>query len=120
MLEELPKDDRRPLVPTFRPGPPVVQGSLSKAIIRSRIRANRARFRYCYEQGLQRQPGLQGRVVVHFTIAPTGRVTTANAASSMGDAAVQGCIAASVRRLKFPEFPEGLVRVTYPFTFAPR
>ncbi|MEO1271897.1 MAG: AgmX/PglI C-terminal domain-containing protein, partial [Myxococcota bacterium] len=120
ILDERPegsKATRRP--PKFTPGPVVVQGALPRSVIRKRILAHRARFRYCYEQGLQRKPGLQGRAVVNFTIAHTGRVTTAHVASTLGDAGVQQCISRSVQRLTFPSFPEGVVRVRYPFTFAP-
>jgi len=101
------------------PGRPEVEGQLDRAIIERVIRQHRREIRSCYEQELQRNPGLEGRVVVSFVIDPTGQVARANVGTStMGNKTVEDCITLRVRRWRFPE-PKGggLVRVNYPFTF---
>ena len=74
-------------------------------------------MKFCYEQGLQARPDLEGRVVTRFLIGPTGAVASATVQSSdLGDGRVESCIANAVRRWTFPQ-PEGggIVRVSYPF-----
>jgi TonB family protein len=104
-------------VPHIRSGKADVRGSLSKEVIRRIIHRHINEVRFCYEQELNQRPDLQGRVAVKFIIAPTGAVQTAAVESStVGNAKVEGCIAAAVRRWTFPS-PEGggIVVVTYPF-----
>ena len=104
-----------------KPGPLKAIGNLSAEIIQGRIRSNMARFRYCYEQSLQGNPQLAGRVVVHFVIDNSGQVTQVKKiASTLGDDRVEACVIQSVGRLRFPSFPEGVVAATYPFVFARR
>ena len=63
-----------------------------------------------------RKPDLQGRVMVQFTIAPTGQVAASIVQSStMGNPPVEQCIANAVRRWEFPKPQGGIVVVTYPF-----
>ncbi len=100
-------------------GKPVVKGSLDKEIIRRVVRQHRNEVRYCYEKELQKDPNLGGKVDVKFVIAATGKVQSAVVAgSTMGNAAVEGCIAKKVKRWVFPQ-PKGggIVVVKYPFVF---
>jgi len=94
-----------------------VQGALSKEIIRRVIRRHVNEVRYAYQRELQRNPGLQGRVVARFTIGPSGQVVASTiASSSLGSARVEQDISSAVRRWQFPK-PKGggIVQVTYPF-----
>jgi hypothetical protein len=103
--------------PRIRSGKPDIIGSLSKETIRRVIHRRLNEVRFCYEQGLQARPDLQGRVAVRFIIGPSGIVQQAAVASSdVSDAKVQKCIADVVQRMTFPA-PEGsgIVSVTYPF-----
>jgi len=98
-----------------------VRGSLSREVIRRVIRRHLNEVRFCYEQGLGHSPELAGRVTVSFVISPTGAVVTSTVAeSTLGNAAVESCIAQAVRRWAFPA-PEGggIVMVTYPFVLTP-
>lgn len=108
---------RKSGVPTLRPGPVTVAGSLSKEAIRRAVRRHHNEVRHCYEKQLKNRPDLSGRVSVKFVIAPTGAVQSSIvASSSLGDAEVEQCISSAVRRWGFPE-PDngGVVAVTYPF-----
>ncbi len=104
----------------IRPGRTIIKGSLSKAQIGRVIRRNLARFKYCYEKQLNKNPNLSGKISVYFTIAPTGAVAKATVReSSMGNKTVEACTTKVMRSLKFPK-PKGggIVVVTYPFVFA--
>jgi TonB family protein len=105
--------------PSIRTGTAEVRGSLSKEVIRRYIRRSINQIRYCYEQQLARQPDLAGRVQVRFVISPSGAVTSSSpAGSTLGNPAVEDCVARAVQRIAFPQ-PEGggVVIVTYPFMF---
>jgi TonB family protein len=103
--------------PEILPGIGSVTGSLDKEIIRREIRRHLNEVRFCYEQGLTKKPALEGRLVVHFTIAPTGRVLVAVPQSStLGLASVDECVVQAVRRWQFPQpAGGGLAMVSYPF-----
>lgn len=96
-------------------------GSLSKEAIRRVIHRHRNEVKFCYEQGLQSRPDLEGRVSMRFMIAPSGAVQFAGVqSSSLNNQRVEGCVTSAVRRWTFPQ-PEGggSVMVTYPFSLIP-
>ncbi len=112
---------RKPTVPDPVIGSATVRGSLDKEIIRRIVRRHINEVRYCYEQALVTHPSLGGRLVVQFTIAPTGRVLASLLQSStVGSPAVDACVVQAVKRWEFPQ-PEGggLVMVSYPFQLTP-
>lgn len=95
----------------------LVEGGLDRDQIAAVINRHIGQVIYCYEQGLQTQPSLAGRVAVRFVIGGNGQVSTARVAnSSLRSQSVEGCIVQRLRGWKFPE-PHGNVnvRVTYPF-----
>ena len=94
-----------------------VHGGLTGDQIRRVIQRNVSQVQHCYEQGLQRNPSLAGRVTVAFMITPTGSVGGSSVAdNSLGDAAVGTCVAGAVRRWAFPQpDPAGPVSVRFPF-----
>jgi len=107
-------------VPSLHTGVAEVHGSLSKETIRRTIQRHLSEVRFCYEQGLGKQPELAGRVAVGFLIAPSGVVQQATLQESTLPArAVAECVVQAVRRWSFPA-PEGggYVRVVYPFSFS--
>lgn len=87
-------------------------------MIRTRISAIRA----CYEQQLRRNPALEGKVTVEFTIQPTGGISGAHATeNTTNDPAVASCVVSTVSRFRFTPGPEGgSVVFSYPFVFAPQ
>ena len=89
-------------------------------MIRRVVSRHRAEVRFCYEQGLQQNPDVEGRVTARFLIGPTGAVSSSMiGASSIHHRGVEQCIAQAIRRWSFPA-PEsgGMVTVNYPFVFS--
>ncbi|TXD38325.1 AgmX/PglI C-terminal domain-containing protein [Lujinxingia vulgaris] len=112
--------DREVRQPKIVPGRPAVQGSLDREIIQRVVRQHRREMQHCYEQELQRNPNLAGRITVRWVISPTGSVTIASIAeTSMNNSAVEQCMTQRIRRWVFPE-PKGggIVNVNYPFNFS--
>jgi hypothetical protein len=93
-----------------------VATGLDRDQIAAVITRNLGQVRYCYEQGLQQDANLSGRVVVDFVIGPNGIVKTANLASTPISATVEDCLMMRLKTWKFP-LPEGGVdvKVSYPF-----
>jgi TonB family protein len=108
-------------VPQALPGIASVRGNLDKEIIRRIVRRNINQVRYCYQNALVRRPGLEGRLVTQFTIAPTGQVLAAVVQSStLKEVSVEACVVNAIKRWAFPgPSGGGLAMVSYPFTFAP-
>jgi hypothetical protein len=97
---------------------PHVSGYLSPEQIMRVVRQNQAAVRYCYENQLQRQPSLRGRIEIAWRINREGRVTTSRVArSTMGNPGVEGCIVRQVRNWHFDQPDGGEVDVVFPFIF---
>lgn len=96
-----------------------VNGRLPPEAVQRVVRASFGRFRACYEQGLMRDPGLEGRVATKFVIARDGSVAMVSAAeSSLPDASVAKCVERAFYNLTFPQPEGGIVTVVYPFAFS--
>ncbi|MCM2282879.1 MAG: AgmX/PglI C-terminal domain-containing protein [Bdellovibrionaceae bacterium] len=95
----------------------IVAGGLDFDLVADVISKNIGQIRFCYEQGLQGDPQLAGRVEVAWTINGNGQVTTAGVANTtLNSKIVEDCILLRLRSWKFP-LPEGGVdvKVSYPF-----
>lgn len=93
-------------------------GSLDKAAIASVVGKNIGQVRYCYERTLLKSPNLRGKVVVQWTIAPTGKVRSASTQfSSVTSDDLTRCILGKIKSWKFPKPTGGQVIVSYPFIF---
>ncbi len=112
---------RRPSVPRVRQGKQQVTGTIDKDDIRRVVRSHINEVRHCYNQGLTRNPNLEGRLAVRFSIGPVGKVVSAAIVDNgLGDAKVGACVRKAVRRWKFPRPGGGSsAMVTYPFAFTP-
>lgn len=98
---------------------PILDGGLDREIIQRVVRQNRAGIKACYEQELQKSPGLSGEVTMAFTIGPRGDVlSVTKAQSTLNHGGVEQCVMQRIRRWVFPE-PKGggMVKVRYPFRF---
>ncbi len=96
-----------------------VDGGLDKDVIARYIKSQLGQIRYCYERQLSASPDLYGKVLIKFTIGPTGSVVTQNiGTTSLNNAMVEGCILRRVAGWQFPT-PKGgtQVLVSYPFLF---
>ena len=126
---------RRARAPRVVAGRAQVRGALDKEIIRRIIWRHDNEVRLCFgDSKVTRRPRLRwrsgrlrrdppqtpyvgGRVVVQFTISPTGQVVTSVVQkSTVNNRTVEVCLARAVRRWLFPK-PRGggIVIVSYPF-----
>lgn len=95
----------------------IIGGGLDRDLIADVINRNLGQVRFCYEQGLQGDPALAGRVAVDFTIGGQGQVKSASVGSTtLNSKLVEDCILLRLKTWKFP-LPEGGadVKVSYPF-----
>lgn len=115
----------RPSAPVAAPGTvPVVEvsqpmvGTTDADVIRRIVRAHINEIRDCYNKGLAKDPTLAGKIVIEFTIGPSGAVerSTATDVSGLADPELPKCIADAIATWTFPA-PRGGGRVTvsYPF-----
>jgi TonB family protein len=81
-------------------GKPIPSVPMSDA---DRVVANlRGRFRSCYQNGLDGDPTMSGKVVIRAQVGPNGEVSSSEIASSQGlSPAVNQCIAGVVKRATF-------------------
>src|SRR3954469_11975483 len=106
--------------PKVRMGATTVSGRLPPEVIQRIVRQNYGRFRLCYEQGLSRNPNLEGRVQVRFVIGRDGSVSNvSNGGSDIPDSAVVQCVIRNYYGLSFPQPEGGIVTVVYPIMFSP-
>ena len=98
-------------------GDAIVTGGLDMEAVNAVIMRNMGQVLYCYEQGLQRNASMAGRVSMKWQINGGGRVSFAKVAhSSVRSALVESCIAGKIRNWKFPK-PQGGVNVAVQFPF---
>ncbi len=97
----------------------VAKGSISREEVAAVINKHLAEVQYCYEKTLLKEPGLQGKLVLEWTINPTGSVgRVKQKTSTLHNPAVASCIIAGLQRWQFPKPRGGLVIVSYPFIFS--
>lgn len=106
--------------PSVRPkGETIVNGHIPPHVIQRIVRQNFGRFRMCYQQGLARNPSLEGRIPVRFVIGRDGAVSNVSAGGDLPDGAVRSCVQSAFYGLSFPPPDDGIVTVTYPIMFSP-
>jgi hypothetical protein len=90
---------------------------VDKDSVRKVVKANVSKLQLCYEQALLANPGIEGKIVVTFTIGIEGAVGDVSANGIHPD--VETCVAEKFRTFKFPKPSVNKVEVQYPFTFRP-
>ncbi|MBM4361956.1 MAG: energy transducer TonB, partial [Deltaproteobacteria bacterium] len=106
--------------PKVRMGATTVSGRLPPEVIQRIVRQNYGRFRLCYEQGLSKNPNLEGRATVRFVIGRDGSVSNvSNGGSDIPDSGVVQCVVKNFYGLSFPQPEGGIVTVVYPIMFSP-
>ncbi len=87
------------------------------------IGSRRDEARKCYDDGLKRNPGLEGDLDIKWTIDPKGNVTDISvddSKSQIHDDLVGKCIIGIIQKIKFAESAKGFeTRMHYPFNFHP-
>ncbi|MEK6773931.1 MAG: AgmX/PglI C-terminal domain-containing protein [Bdellovibrionota bacterium] len=95
----------------------VATKGLDRDQIAAVIQKNSGQVRFCYEQGLQSDPQLNGRVAVDFVIGGNGFIKSAAVSNTTLNAkGIEDCILMRLKTWKFP-LPDGGVdvKVEYPF-----
>lgn len=108
------------LAPQVRMGAATVSGKLPAEVVRRIVRQNFGRFRMCYEQGLAKDPNLEGQLTVRFVIGRDGSVfDVVSAGSNLANDGVKSCVVSSFYGLSFPQPEDGIVTVSYPLLLSP-
>jgi hypothetical protein len=114
------KPEHKTGVPTMRPGVSITTGHIPAEVIQRIVRQNFGRFRNCYQNGLTRNPNLEGRVTARFVIGREGAVSNvSNGGSDIPDSGVVSCVLQTYYSLSFPSPDAGIVTVSYPLMFSP-
>lgn len=106
----------KPVEPKVMELPPRLSGELDEKTVQQYIRRFLSGIKWCYQDRLQSNRKLGGKVTLAFTILPNGSVLdprTVN--SSLDDATLEQCIVNKMSRWKFPSPKDGgVVEVAYP------
>jgi hypothetical protein len=99
----------------------VLDGGLSRYAINATIAKYLSQVRRCYENQLNKQPGLEGLVTVGFQIGGSGMLNYSKVKkSSLGSPVVEKCITKKMMKWKFPKPKGGVnVNINYPFMLRP-
>ncbi len=95
------------------------EGGLPREEILRVVRRHQSEVKFCYESALQQDASLSGKVAMLWVIGASGEVVDVKVAeSSLGSAAVEGCLLDRVGKWRFPEPKDGgSVTVTFPWVF---
>lgn len=95
-------------------------GNFDESLVVSMIRGRQSAFRRCYEQAMNDDPTLGGRITVQFSIQPQGNVSGARATeNSTGHAGLSQCVVRVFSGLRWRQGPEGgSISYSYPLMFA--
>jgi TonB family protein len=74
-------------------------GTRDRDAVAAVVARHTSAIQFCYQRELKRSPNLKGKVVVRFVITPQGAVeSVAILASTLGNPAVENCIAERIKR----------------------
>jgi hypothetical protein len=99
--------------------PPVIEGGRADldAITRE-IRARRKAIAACYERALKTKPTLAGKLVIRFSIAAAGTISSVDVDDdTLGAPEVGACVRALVLHWRFAPPAEAPVELSFPFVF---
>jgi hypothetical protein len=107
-----------------RMGSRIREPGRSSEDIRAIVVAHRDEARACYDRSLVAHPGIEGDLVIRWTIDPKGVVTqVANdtARSQILEPSLVSCIGEVLTKMQFAPSQRGFeTRALYPFNFHPR
>jgi outer membrane biosynthesis protein TonB len=88
------------------------------------VSAHKDEARACYDKALADHPGIEGDLVVSWTIDPKGNVVQTSldtSRSQIVEPTVATCIEAIIKKIQFAPSPGGFeTKASYPFNFRPR
>jgi hypothetical protein len=92
--------------------------------IQAIVAARRDEARACYDEGLKKNPSIEGDLDIKWVIDPDGNVKDAGddaSRSTIHDKDVTACIVAIISKVKFAKSAKGFeTRTHYPFNFHPK
>ena len=92
--------------------------------IKAIVVAHRGEAQACYDRALADHPGIEGDLVLSWTIDPKGTVTQIALdvpRSQITEPQVLACVSDVIRKIQFAVSPGGFeTRASYPFKFRPR
>ncbi len=92
--------------------------------IEAMVKARRDDARKCYDDGLKAHPGIEGDLVIQWTVDRDGKVTKIDlntARSTITEPSVVSCIVDIIKKIPFAPSPRGMESTyNYPFNFHPR
>jgi len=105
-------------------GPHTHDPGRSAADIRAIVIAHRDEARACYDAALKDHPGIEGDLVIQWTIDPKGNVaaiTQDTTRSQILESTTVACIVKIIQGIQFAASPGGFeTKAFYPFNFHPR
>jgi hypothetical protein len=91
--------------------------------LRAIVQAHRDEARACYDAALKDHPGIEGDLVIEWTIDPKGNVTQTSlnsAKSQIAEPTVVSCVSDIIKKIQFNASAGGYeTRAFYPFNFHP-
>ncbi len=115
---------RSPSTPAIQKSPHSQEPGRARDDIRAIIIAHRNEARACYDKILEDHPGMEGDLVVSWTIDPKGSVTQIAldvSRSQITEPQLVACVSDVIRRIQFAASAGGFeTRASYPFNFHPR
>jgi hypothetical protein len=88
------------------------------------VAARRDEARACYDEGLKKNPSLEGDLDIKWTIDPEGNITEIavdDSKSTIHDKGVGDCVVAVIKKVKFAKSNKGFEsKMHYPFNFHPK
>jgi hypothetical protein len=104
-------------------GPHTHDPGRGPADLRAIVQAHRDEARACYDHGLLTHPGIEGDLVIQWTIDPKGNVTQFSedtTRSQIVEPSVVACVGNVIKKIQFAPSPGGFeTKASYPFNFHP-
>lgn len=90
--------------------------SFNKESVRQTVKSEKQKFIECYEQALKAKPNLQGKLVMAWSILPTGSTSNVRVIQSL-DKELDDCFTEVFNKMTFTKPPNGLITevTAYPF-----
>jgi hypothetical protein len=95
------------------------KGNIDREAIRRVIAENIGQIRACYENALNREPDLTGKLILEWQIDQDGKPSNAKVKkTSLNSQVVTNCVIHRLYTWRFPKPPPGVIgMVEYPFSF---
>jgi hypothetical protein len=104
-------------------GPHAHEAGRQPEDIRAIVMARRDEARACYDSAVKDHPGIEGDLVIQWTIDPKGNVTQTSldtSRSQIVEPTVVACVSDIIKKVQFAPSPGGYeTKAFYPFNFHP-